>query len=122
MKSKKPPASAAASLSGKANHSPQAADHITATTEEAGSVAVDVLANDTDLDGDSLTVTAIGGSPLGLVTITGGGTGISYDDNDAPQSSREQHRPRQCERHLHVHDYRLTRGHRHRDRDGRGVG
>lgn len=37
------------------------------------------LLNDSDPDGDPLTVVSIGGSPSGDVEITGGGTGITYD-------------------------------------------
>ena len=58
---------------------PVAADD-TASTTEAASVVVSVLANDTDPDpGDTLVVSATGGSPIGDVSITGGGTTITYD-------------------------------------------
>ncbi len=46
-------------------------------------VPLNVLGNDTDPDNDTLQVTALGGSPVGVPTITGGGTGISYDSTNA---------------------------------------
>ncbi|MBD9387908.1 tandem-95 repeat protein [Agrobacterium sp. AGB01] len=45
------------------------------TVDEDGTVTVDVLANDSDADGDTLTITAIDGKPIvqgGSVTVTGG--------------------------------------------------
>jgi VCBS repeat-containing protein len=52
----------------------------TATTDEDTAKAVDVLANDSDVDGDALTVTAVEtGATKGKVTITGGGSGVSFD-------------------------------------------
>jgi VCBS repeat-containing protein len=54
----------------------------TATTDEDTAKAVDVLANDSDVDGDPLTITAVEtGATKGKVTITGGGTGVSFDPN-----------------------------------------
>lgn len=61
-----------------------AADTVVATAGQT--VAADVLANDSDADGDGLTVTAVtqpvqGGIQQGTVTIASGGTGISYQPN-----------------------------------------
>jgi hypothetical protein len=39
---------------------------------------VDVLGNDTDIDGDQLLVVDVGTASKGTVTITGGGTGLTY--------------------------------------------
>lgn len=47
--------------------------------EGAGAVALPVLANDSDLDGDILKITAVTNGTLGTVRITGGGTGLTYD-------------------------------------------
>ncbi len=52
------------------------ADAATATEETA--TAVDVLANDTDIDGGPKAVTSITQGTNGAVTITGGGTGVQY--------------------------------------------
>ena len=43
--------------------------------------AIDVLGNDTDVDGDTLTITGTGPAVKGVVTITGGGTGLTYQPN-----------------------------------------
>lgn len=49
------------------------------TTVRNTSVNIPVLANDQDVDGDKLTVTAVSRSTQGaLITINAGGTGISY--------------------------------------------
>ncbi len=47
--------------------------------EGAGAVALPVLANDSDLDGDTLKITAVTSGTLGTVRITGGGSGLTYD-------------------------------------------
>ena len=61
------------------NAAPVAADDAAGTTEDAQKL-LDVLANDTDPDGDSLLVTSVDATGLkGTVTITGGGSGVSYD-------------------------------------------
>ncbi|MEM9797124.1 MAG: Ig-like domain-containing protein [Pseudomonadota bacterium] len=44
----------------------------TASLQEDGTVLIDVLANDTDLDGDDLAITAVGGAASGTVSIEGG--------------------------------------------------
>ena len=60
------------------NEMPVANDD-TATTDEDNSVTINVLANDTDEDGDTLTITGISGSPTGSVTIDG--DNIIYNPN-----------------------------------------
>jgi len=63
-------------------NSPPGAVSDTATTDEDTPKAVAVLANDSDVDGDALTVTAVEtGATKGKVTITSGGTGVSFDPN-----------------------------------------
>jgi hypothetical protein len=49
-----------------------------ATTAEDAAVVVPVLANDRDLDGDALTVTAAGPAAHGTVTINPGGAAVTY--------------------------------------------
>ena len=48
--------------------------------EDAAATAIDVLANDTDIDGGPKTITSIASPPNrgGTVVITGGGTGLTY--------------------------------------------
>jgi VCBS repeat-containing protein len=51
-----------------------------ANTDENTAKAIDVLANDTDADGDALTVASVDTTGTrGAVTITGGGSGVSFD-------------------------------------------
>jgi hypothetical protein len=47
--------------------------------ESAGPTALAVKANDTDIDGDTLLITAATNGAHGAVAITGGGTGLTYD-------------------------------------------
>ena len=49
--------------------------------EGAAATALDVLANDDDLDGNSLTISAVTSGTHGTVTITGNGTGLAYRPN-----------------------------------------
>jgi VCBS repeat-containing protein len=52
----------------------------TASTDEDTAKAIDVLANDSDRDGDALTVASVDTTGTrGTVTITGGGSGVSFD-------------------------------------------
>ena len=53
------------------NDAPTAADD-TATTDEDTAVTIDAAANDTDVDGDSLTITAVGAASNGTTAVTGG--------------------------------------------------
>lgn len=58
---------------------PTAANDSATVTEDAGAVPVPVLANDTDLEGDPITITDIpGDASSGSVLITGGGSGLTY--------------------------------------------
>jgi hypothetical protein len=50
----------------------------TATTSRNTAVNIAVLGNDTDADGDVLSVSAVTQAANGTVTITGGGTGVNY--------------------------------------------
>jgi hypothetical protein len=49
-----------------------------ATTLKNTAVNIAVLANDVDVDGDVLSLTAVTQGANGTVTITGGGTGVNY--------------------------------------------
>lgn len=65
-----------------ANDAPLAGDDdLTVTEDEPTPAAVDVLANDSDVDRDTLLVTGNTNGAKGVVTITGDGTGIAYKPN-----------------------------------------
>ena len=49
--------------------------------EDSGANTINVLANDTDVDGDTLTVTAVTQGTNGSVAITNGGADVSYTPN-----------------------------------------
>jgi DNA/RNA endonuclease G (NUC1) len=57
---------------------PDAVNDLSTIAEDSGANGIDVRANDTDLDGDTLTVTAVTQGAHGTAAITGGGTGVSY--------------------------------------------
>jgi hypothetical protein len=56
-------------------------DTVTVTEDQPGSTTVAVLANDSDADGDPLTVTARTNGAKGVATITNGGTTVAYRPN-----------------------------------------
>jgi alpha-tubulin suppressor-like RCC1 family protein len=57
---------------------PVAVNDSAAIPEDAPATAINVLANDTDVEGDSKTITAKTEGAHGSVAITGGGTGLTY--------------------------------------------
>lgn len=57
---------------------PVAAGDSATVTEDDPATAVDVLANDTDVDGGPMGVASVTRPPHGTVSITGGGTGLTY--------------------------------------------
>ena len=59
-------------------NAPVANDDSATILEDSGANAIDVLANDTDADMDTLSVTSVTQGANGSVAITGGGTGVSY--------------------------------------------
>ncbi len=63
------------------NAVPDAGHDPTTVVEDSGPNAVNVLANDTDADMDALTVVSVTQGAHGTVSITGGGTGVSYTPN-----------------------------------------
>ena len=66
------------------NDDPDAVDDTLAVARNAGPTAVDVLGNDTDAENDTLHVTGKTNGAKGSVTITGGGTGLTYDPAPGP--------------------------------------
>jgi hypothetical protein len=63
------------------NTAPVAGDDTKSVAENASATAVDVLANDTDAEHDTLTITTKTNGTKGVVVITGGGTGLTYQPN-----------------------------------------
>jgi hypothetical protein len=63
------------------NNNPDAVDDTATVAEDSGANAINVLANDTDADGNTLTITAVTQGANGSVAITGGGTGLTYTPN-----------------------------------------
>jgi VCBS repeat-containing protein len=57
---------------------PVAVDDSKTVTEDAAAAAVDVLANDTDVDGGPMSIASVTPPAHGTVVITGGGTGLTY--------------------------------------------
>src|SRR4029079_5111549 len=61
---------------------PPVANNDTATvTEDAPATAINVLANDTDTEGDPFTIQSVTQPANGAVVVTGGGTGLTYQPN-----------------------------------------
>ncbi len=71
-------------------HAPVARDDTADAVEDGAEIAIDVLANDTDVDsGDTKTVIALGTQgTTGVVTIDAGGTGVHYAVGGAFQNLR----------------------------------
>ncbi|WP_219644547.1 Ig-like domain-containing protein [Cohnella sp. CFH 77786] len=64
------------------NDGPSAGGDTATVEEDSGANAINVLANDSDVDGDTLTIIAVTQSLHGTVAITGGGTGLTYTPNE----------------------------------------
>ncbi|MEF3402225.1 Ig-like domain-containing protein [Agromyces sp. CCNWLW203] len=62
---------------------PVAADDAATVDEDAAATAIDVLANDADLDGGPRSITSVVQPEHGTVVITGGGTGLTYQPDAA---------------------------------------
>jgi len=58
---------------------PTAVDDTVVVAPDDGATPIDVLANDSDADGDTITILAVTNGVHGTVAITGGGTGLTYD-------------------------------------------
>jgi hypothetical protein len=63
------------------NRAPVANGDTATVAEDSGPSTIDVLANDTDPDGNALTVVATTQGTKGQVAIAGGGTAVSYRPN-----------------------------------------
>ncbi|QBG37049.1 VCBS domain-containing protein [Litorilituus sediminis] len=70
-----------------ANDGPIAVDDSLAINEDASATVIDVLANDTDLDGDTLTVTGVTQPANGTVTLVNGVVTFIPDANFSGQTS-----------------------------------
>jgi hypothetical protein len=60
---------------------PVAVDDAAAVTEDDPATAINVLANDTDIDGGPKSIGSVTQPANGSVVITGGGTGLTYQPN-----------------------------------------
>jgi hypothetical protein len=60
---------------------PVAVDDAATVTEDDPATAIDVLANDTDVDNGPISITSVTQPANGTVVITGGGTGLTYQPN-----------------------------------------
>lgn len=60
---------------------PNAVDDVAVVAEDSGANTINVLANDTDADMDTLTVTAVTQGANGSVAITNAGANVSYTPN-----------------------------------------
>jgi hypothetical protein len=60
------------------NDGPDAVDDSRTFGEDSGMNAVNPLANDTDVDGNALTITAVSDPPNGTATIVSGSTNVNY--------------------------------------------
>ena len=57
---------------------PVAVDDAATVVEDAAATAIEVLANDTDIDGGPISIGSVTQPANGTVVITGGGTGLTY--------------------------------------------
>src|SRR5205814_514475 len=60
-----------------ANSTPMAVNDSATVNQDSGANPIDVLANDTDADGDTKTITAVTQGTHGTVAITGGGASLT---------------------------------------------
>jgi DNA/RNA endonuclease G (NUC1) len=63
------------------NDDPDAVDDEATVAEDSGANTINVRANDSDVDGDTLTVTAVTQGANGSVAITNGGADVSFTPN-----------------------------------------
>ena len=80
---------------------PVAVNDTATVAEDAARDAIDVLANDTDVDGGPKTIASVTQPANGTVVITGGGTGLTYTPNATTATPRRHHA-----RHVHLHAQR----------------
>jgi hypothetical protein len=60
------------------NEAPLAVNDTATKTEDSGATAIDVLANDTDVDGGAISILTASDPANGSVLISGGGSGLTY--------------------------------------------
>ena len=60
------------------NQAPVAADDAFTVAEDSGATILDVLANDTDVNGDALTITAVTQPAAGIGSVVNNGTNLSF--------------------------------------------
>ena len=92
---------------------PVAVDDQATVNEDSGSNAIDVLGNDTDVDGGPKSVASVTQPDNGTVAITGDGSGVSYTPDPDYCNDPARHPDRRL--HLHARP-------RRRHGDGRGDG
>ena len=63
------------------NSAPDAMNDTATVVEDSGANSINVLANDTDADNNTLTITSKTDGAKGTVTITGGGSSLTYTPN-----------------------------------------
>ena len=73
---------------------PAAVDDTKTVTEDAAATAIDVLGNDTDVDGGPISIDSVTQPGNGTVVVTGGGSGLTYAPdadycNDPPGTARD---------------------------------
>ncbi|MET4580193.1 Ig-like domain-containing protein [Ottowia thiooxydans] len=61
--------------------SPVANNDAATVEQDSGATAINVLANDSDVEGDAMTILSVTQPANGTVAITGGGTGLTYQPN-----------------------------------------
>ncbi|MBL8297022.1 MAG: tandem-95 repeat protein [Rhodanobacteraceae bacterium] len=64
-----------------ADDAPVAVNDAATVAEDAAATAINVLANDTDIDGGPISIASVTQPADGVVIITGGGTGLTYQPN-----------------------------------------
>ena len=74
------------------NDPPTAVDDSATVVEDSAAGAIDVLANDTDVDGGPMTIVSASDPAHGTVVVTGGGTGLTYQP-DANYCNAARHDP-----------------------------
>ena len=92
---------------------PTAVDDTATVVEDDPATTIDVLANDTDPEGDAFIVDAVTQPANGTVAITNGGDDLTYQPDADYCNTQTGGSPRHV--HLHARPGRLDR---HRERDG----
>ena len=91
---------------------PVAVDDVATVEEDAPATTVDVLANDTDPEGDPITIESVTQPTNGVVVVTNGGADLTYQPDPNYCNDPAGNHPG----HVHLHHQRRV------DRDGVGHG